>query len=301
MEDNRLKAFCLVVDLGSFSRAAEALFLTQSAVSHIVRNLEQELGVKLLRRDAKNVVPTSAGRAFYNHAKKILANYNDMANEICELVRRPKGPLRLGATETAAMYLLPQVLYNFSKAHPDVLISLSVGSTSRVTEDLKQGVVDLCIVEGVAGNGGVVSSEIASDEIVLVCADNNPLARKLHITSHDLLSQPFILPEPGDGLRELIEDFFRGLGIEMRKIRAVMTLGNPDLVVQMVQTNLGIAFVSKWSIFRAVKEGTIKILETDGRKLTRKFHILTTEREYSTMAARTFADFAKRYRFFVPF
>lgn len=301
MEDSRLKAFCLVVDLGGFSRAAEALFLTQSAVSHIVRNLEQELGVKLLRREAKNVVPTPAGKSFYNHAKKILAGYRSMTNDIRELVGKPKGPLRIGATETAAMYLLPQLLYNFSKTYPDVMISISVGGTALVTEDLKEGMVDLSIVEGLAGNDRVLAAEIASDEIVLVCADNNPLATKSHLSAYDLLSQPFVLPEPGDGLREMAESYLVSLGIEMRKIRVIMTLGNPDLVVQMVQTGLGIAFVSKWSIFKAVKEGTIRILETDGRRLTRKFHILTTEREYSTMAARTFADFAKRYRFFVPF
>lgn len=301
MEDSRLKTFCLVVEMASFSRAGEALFLTQSAVSHIIRNLEKELGIKLLRRNAKNVVPTSVGRAFYEHATRILAGYHLMTNDICELVRKPKGLLRIGATETAAMYLFPQLLYNFSKAHPDVLISLSVAGAARIAEDMRQGLADLCVVEGAVNCDNIVSSEIASDEIVLICSDNNALARKRQITSHDLMSQPFILPEPGEELRGMIEIFLGSLGIEMRKIRVVMTLGNPDLMVQMVQTGLGIAFVSKWSIFRPVKEGTIKVLEANDKKLIRKFHIMIPAREYTSLVAKTFADFARRYRFFVPF
>src|SRR5512147_2494038 len=114
MEDHRLKAFCLVCELKSFSKAAAAKFMTQSAMSHLIKNLEGELGVKLLNRQGKTVLPTAAGRTFYSNAKKILDQYKTMGNAVYAAASIVKGPLSLGATTTISTYLLPQVFYSFS-------------------------------------------------------------------------------------------------------------------------------------------------------------------------------------------
>src|SRR5512135_3530941 len=111
MEDSRLKAFCFIVEMKSFSRAAEAAFVTQSAMSHLIKNLEEELGGKLLNRSGKTVTPTSTGKILYEHARKILDEYKAMENDVYDVVRRIKGPLYLGASTTVARYLLPQVFY----------------------------------------------------------------------------------------------------------------------------------------------------------------------------------------------
>src|SRR4030066_1512877 len=104
MEDHRLKAFCLVIEMKSFSKAAEAKFMTQSAMSHLIKNLEDEMGVKLLNRSGKTVTPTPAGRLLYDHAKKILDDYKVMENGIYNLVKKVKGLLYIGATTTVATY-----------------------------------------------------------------------------------------------------------------------------------------------------------------------------------------------------
>src|SRR4030042_6182945 len=105
MEDHRLKAFCLVVEMKSFSKAAEAKFMTQSAMSHLIKSLEDELGVKLLIRHARNVTPTPAGRIFFKHAKQILDHYKKMGNDIFTHVHKVKGPLSIVASTTVATYL----------------------------------------------------------------------------------------------------------------------------------------------------------------------------------------------------
>jgi DNA-binding transcriptional LysR family regulator len=301
MEDSRLKAFCLIVEMKSFSRAAEAAFVTQSAMSHLIKNLEDELGGKLLNRSGKTVTPTSTGKILYEHARKILDDYKIMENDVYDAVKRIKGPLYLGASTTVARYLLPQVLYDFSKNYPEAQINLSVSSTESIMCELRQGKIDIGIAEGNTKENKIVSAEIARDEIVLISSDGNPLTKKKLVTPHDLIGQPYIMPEAGSGTREFIDEFLRRMNIDPQDINVIMTLSDPELQVQMVQAGVGIAFVSKWSIFKSMKDGTIRLLKISGKRLYRKCYLLSMDKEPSTMVARTFLEFVKAYRFFMPF
>jgi len=301
MEDHRLKAFCLVVEMKSFSKAAEAKLMTQSAMSHLIKNLEDELGVKLLSRQGKTVLPTPAGRVFYASAKQIIEQYKKMDDSISALTQKVKGPLPLGASITIATYLLPQVFYTFYRKYPDVQIDLSVSNTEGIIHDLREGTIDIGIVEGNIKNSPVFLEEIAEDEIVLIASDDNLLTKKDRLRSRDLLSQPLIMPEAGSGIREFIDDFFHTSKIDTREIKIAMTIGNPELAVQLVQSGIGISFVSKWSVFKAIKDGSINILNISGKKLRRKIYLVSVEKEPVTMTGKIFWDFLKEYRFFMPF
>ena len=301
MEDHRLKAFCLVIEMKSFSKAAEAKFITQSAMSHLIKNLEDELGVKLINRKGKALTPTPAGRIFYEHAKQILKQYNKLKNDIYFAVQKINGQLYIGASNTAAIYLLPQVFYNFSKVYPEVQIELSVSNTERIMHDLHEGKIDIGIVEGEIKDPKVFLEDIAEDEIVIIASEDNPLTKKKSLKPHDLTSQPFIMPEVGSGMREFIDDFFQATNINTKDINILMTLGNPELIVQMVQSGIGISFVSKWSVFKAIKDGSIKLLHISEKKLRRKFYLVSLEGEPSTLVIKTFREFIKGYRFFMPF
>jgi DNA-binding transcriptional LysR family regulator len=301
MEDHRLRAFCFVVEMKSFSKAAEAKFMTQSAMSHLIKNLEDEIGVKLLNRSGKTITPTSAGKAFYEHARMILGAYKNMEDDVYTLVNKIRGTLSIGASATAATYLLPQVFYDFSRTYPEARLNLSVSNTENVINELHQGKIDLGIVEGSLTDMRISFEEIADDEIVLIASDDNPLAKQKSITPRDIVSQPFIMPEAGSGTRGIIEEFMHMMKIDIQELNIIMTLGDPELLVQMVQSGLGISFVSKWSIFKKLKEGTIKILSVSGKSLVRKFYLVSLEKEPSTMVARTFLKFVKEYRFFIPF
>jgi DNA-binding transcriptional LysR family regulator len=300
MEDHRLKAFCLVVEMKSFSKAAEAKLMTQSAMSHLIKNLEDELGVKLLSRQGKTVLPTPAGKVFYTSAKQILEQYRKMDDAISALTQKVKGPLTIGASITIATYLLPQVFYTFYKKYPEVQIDLSVSNTEGIIHDLRKGTIDIGIVEGSIKNSTVFLEEIAEDEIVLIASDDNRLAQKDSLKPRDLLFQPFIMPEAGSGIREFIDDYFHSAKIDAGDIKIAMTIGNPELAVQLVQSGTGIAFVSKWSVFKAIKDGSIKILDISGRKLRRKFYLVSVEKKPVSMTGKIFWDFVKEYKFFVP-
>ena len=301
MEDHRLKAFCLVVEMKSFSKAAEAKLMTQSAMSHLIRNLEDELGVKLLSRQGKTVMPTPAGKVFYSSAKHILEQYKKMDDAISALTQKIKGALPIGASMTIATYLLPQVFYTFYQKYPEVKIDLSISNTEGIIQELREGTIDIGIVEGNIKNSPVVLEEITEDEIVVIASDDNRLAQKDRLKPRELLSEPFIMPEAGSGIREFIDDFFHAAKIDTRDIKIAMTIGNPELAVQLVQSGIGIAFVSKWSVFKAIKDGSIKILDISGRKLRRQFYLISVEKEPVSMTAKIFWEFVKEYKFFIPF
>jgi DNA-binding transcriptional LysR family regulator len=146
----------------------------------------------------------------------------------------------------------------------------------------------------------VYSKEIAEDEIVIISSDDHPLAKKQRLSVNDIVTQPFIMPETGSGLRECIDDFLSDMNVDLQNIRVVMTLGNPELIVQMVQSGIGISLVSKWSVFRAVKDESIRLLTVSNRKLRRKFYLTCLEEEPPTMAAKTFLEFVRGYQFFIP-
>jgi DNA-binding transcriptional LysR family regulator len=301
MEDHRLKAFCLVFEMKSFSKAAAAKLMSQSAMSHLIKNLEEELGVKLLTRQGKTVAPTSMGRLFYEHARRILDQYGNLDNALNTASGLVKGPLRLGASATVASYLLPQVFYGFSREYPEVRIELAVSNEERIINDVIGGKIEFGIVGISVKNPIVVAHEIAEDEIVIISSEDNPLAKKKTVTAADLESQRFIVPDIGSGTREFADELFREAGFDPEGIKISMTLGSPELITQMVRAGAGISFVSKWSIFGAMKEGSIRLLNLRGGRIRRKFYLVSTEREPSTAATKAFADFIRTYRFFVPF
>ncbi len=301
MEDHRLKSYCLVVETKSFSRAAQAKHMTQSAMSRLVKSLEDELGVTLLHRKGKAAVPTPEGRLFYEHARKILEGYARMEQDLGFATRAAKGVLRLGAGRTPAIHLLPQVIYEFAKMHPDIRIDLSVRGTASVLRDLRDGKIDVGIVGGTVIDGSFSTEIIAEDEIVLIAPENHPLTKKKNVTIQDLIAEPFILPEHGSGTRALVDAFFREARLDAKNIKVRMTLGSPEFVVQMVRAGMGIAFASKWSIFAAVTEGTVRLLQVPARKMKQHIYLINTDRETVSPFVNIFNEFIKRHRFFIPF
>lgn len=301
LDDHRLETFCLVVEQKSFSKAAETKFLTQSAVSHLIRNLEEEMGVRLLNRRGKFVVPTPAGRIFYQHARKILDQFRKMEEEVDQLSEKVRGSLPIGADPTIATYLLPQVFYRFFLQYPDVNVNLRTQSTEQILHDLLDGKIEIGLVDQKAPHPALSYDLLANDEIVLIASDENPLTKKHRVTARDLTTQPFILPTPGSGIRTCVDRFFHHRRIDPNKITMILTLDRPDLIVRMVQSGIGIAFVSKWSAFSGIQEGTIRILNPSGKKLKRHFFLVCGAKEDLSLATRTFYDFIKEYVFFVPF
>lgn len=296
-----MRVFCLVFEMKSFSKAAEAKFLTQSAVSHLIRNLENELGATLFIRRGKTVSPTPAGRLFYVHARRIMSQYEKMETEIRSRVGSVGGPLRIGATPTIAAYLLPQVFYGFSRQYPAVLIELSDMNSEKIIENLLEGKTEIGFLDSGTGHPSLYAEAMAEDEIILIASDDNALTRIDRPTTHDLVTQPFILPEPGSATRQFIEGLLREMGIPPGKLKIPMILGNPELTVAMVQSGIGVSFVSRWAAKKALLDGSVRCVDIPVRNCRRDFFMVLAAKESLTATARAFGDFVRGYKFFTPY
>jgi DNA-binding transcriptional LysR family regulator len=280
----------------SFSKAAAEKFMTQSAMSHLIRSLEQEVGVRLLLRDSRSVTPTAAGRLFYAHAREILGHYRKIDEDICALTTQTRGDLHIVSTRTIADCLLPEVLFSFRQSYPEISLTVSIEKTERVIQHVAEGTVDIGFFEGMVKDIPAYAEKITSDEIVLIASDNNALAGAQQITAAEICREPFILPEAGSGLRESVDAYLRSIGVGPEKMKIAMTSGDPALVVKMVQAGLGIALVSKRSALRALQDGSVVQLAAGRKKLTRSFYLAM--RPEAPLLPRTFRKFIRQYRFF---
>ena len=297
IEDHRLRAFCLVVEMKSFSKAAAEKFMTQSAMSHLIRSLEQEAGVRLLLRDSRSVTPTAAGRLFYAHAREILSHYRKIDEDICALTTQTRGELHVVCTRTIADSLLPEVFFSFRQSYPEISLTVSIDKTERVIQHVAEGAVDIGFFEGIAKGIPAYAERITSDELVLIASDNNALAGAHSVSAAEICREPFILPEAGSGLRECIDAYLRSIGGGgLEKMKIAMTAGDPALVVKMVQAGLGISLVSKRSALRALQDGSVVQLASGRKKVTRGFYLVM--RPEAPLLPRTFRKFIRQYRFF---
>jgi DNA-binding transcriptional LysR family regulator len=280
----------------SFSKAAAEKFMTQSAMSHLIRSLEQEVGVRLLLRDSRSVTPTAAGKLFYAHAREILSHYRKIDEDICALTTQTRGELHIACTRIIADSLLPEVFFSFRQSYPEISLTVSIDRTERVIQHVAEGTVDIGFFEGIVKGMPAYAEKITSDELVLIASDNSALAGVQALSAAEICREPFILPETGSGLRECIDVYLRSIGGGPEKIKVAMTAGDPALVVKMVQAGLGISLVSKRSALRALQDGSVVQLVSARKKLTRGFYLVM--RPEAPLLPRTFRKFIRQYRFF---
>ncbi len=239
---NLLRIYRVVLDQGSFSRAAETLSITQSAVSRAVQELERQLGMPLLERRARGVVPTEAGALLGEHARRIFAHEQVALEALNELRDLRRGRLSIGASSTIGIYLLPSMLGEYHRLYPGIELFLDIGNTQQVMEHLRSYRIEVAYVEGpVASDEHVQIVPWRDDELVVIAAPDHPLAQRTDLVAADLVAMPFVLREPGSGTREVMEQALAARGIA---IRPVMELGSTEAVKQAVSAGLGLSIVS---------------------------------------------------------
>ena len=301
MEDHKLEVFCAVIEHESFSRAAEVKCLTQSAISHLIKGLEKDLGTLLVYRHSRAVKPTPAGVIFYRNAKSILSGYKRLTEDIHELLHKVKGSLHIGADATAANYLLPQLIYQFKLKYAKVIIHVSVQDPEKMVRELNAGHIDFAITPELMPKNFGFEEELVEDEVVLIGTENHPLAGKDRILPEELCEEPFVLVASGNDIPGFADTFFQNMSIDPGSLNIVMTTESQNLAIEMVKYGIGLSVVSKWTLFRHIREEAITILNAPKNNRLRKFKMIRLEKIPITAAARAFLQFTENYSFFVPF
>ena len=276
MELKQLECFAAVVKYGSFTVAAQHLYLSQPTVSAHVRTLEEELGRRLLLRTTKSLEVTPKGREVYDCAVKMLS--------LQTRIRRACAPdeehiIRLGASTIPSAYILPQLLPEFGRRCPDVYFTVTQTNSQGVVEGLADGIFDLGLL-GMKGDDRVTCIPFCEDRMVLIAPVNE---RFLALQREKdplpaLLQEPMILREKGSGSLKTADRFLAGLGITEDKLTVAARVNDQEAIKNLVQSGLGVSLVSERAARSAVEEK--RLLQFELPVESRRHLYLAYRRDY---------------------
>src|SRR5688572_8107489 len=218
MDVRGLEVFLCVAKHLNYTRAGEEVNLSQPSVSVRIRQLETELGVKLFEQLGKKVALTEAGLVLIPHARRVIAAVDDASQSIGELQGLQRGSLRIGASTTPGMYLIPQVIARFKDRYPKIEIHLGIKDTRQIEEGVIRNEFDFGFVGGHLAGDEVDVFPWLIDQLVLVTAPTHRLAQKKSVKPHDLRQEKFIIREPGSATRAAILTHLQKRDVEMNTI-----------------------------------------------------------------------------------
>ncbi len=282
-----LKIFVTVVEYKNFSRAAEELYLSQPSVSLQIRNLENELGTKLMNRSSKHLELTQSGEIFYEYAKQMLLLYDKAKQDIDQLTNVVTGSLKVGASYTLGEYILPFVLAEFATQFPTVDIEASVDNTVEITQAVRANHLDIALVEGEVNHSDIDIRPLMEDEIILVVPNQHPLARLPIVTADHLQDQVWILRESGSGTRSFSDKLIKDWGINVKK---TYIFGSSQAVKQAVVAGLGMALVSCWIVRKELIAKELTAVPIKGKRLKRSFSLIKSKNHEMSKAMEVFTE-----------
>lgn len=294
MADRRLQVFYTVAKVLSFTKAAETLHMTQPAVTFQVKQLEEFFNTRLFDRTHNKITLTEAGKIVYDYAEKILDHYEKMNSEVRELTGEVTGSLLIGASTTIAEYMLPSLLGAFKKQFEDVNIRLQVGNTDAIVAMVENNMIDLGVVEAPVYNKNLEVEVCRLDEMVLIVPHGHPLSNRDKISIEDMRKYRYISREEGSGSRSVIDNYIREQGLSYSDLNVVMELGSPEAVKMAVESDVGLAIVSRTTISKELKLGTLKALPLDP-PLNRPFSHVRQKHKFRHRAVGELLDFAVDY------
>ena len=257
MADRRLQVFHAVAKHLSFTKAAEALCMTQPAVTFQVRQLEEQFNTRLFDRAHGRIALTPAGAVAYAHAERILALTAELESRLGDMGGQVAGPLLIGASTTIADFLLPQILGEFKAAHPGVAPSLFAGNSETVQERLRERALDIGFIEGDTYLPALAGERLCSDELQVVCAPGHPLAGRKSVAPGALVEHAYLSREQGSGTREVIDHYLARAGIEPGALHVAMEASSPEALKGLVAAGMGIAIVPRVSVEKEVRLGLL--------------------------------------------
>jgi DNA-binding transcriptional LysR family regulator len=296
MADRRLQVFYTVAKQLSFTKAAEQLFMTQPAVTFQVKQLEEHFNTRLFERSHGRIALTPAGRLVLGYAERILALSEEMDTRVADLTGATAGPLLLGASTTIAEFILPQILGEFKAQHPAVQAHMSVANSETIVNRVADHTIDIGLIESPSYLPSLENQVCCDDELVVICACDHALAARKTIRAQDIAAVPMVRREPGSGTREFTDNYFRQCGVSPEDLDLVMELGSPEAMKGVVATGIAIAIVSRATIAKELKLGTLVAIPLEPR-LIRTLSLVHPKEKFRSRLLTSFVDFAmKRMR-----
>lgn len=294
MSDRRLKIFHTVGGVLSFTRAAEMLHMTQPAVTHQIRQLEEEFNARLFDRSNNRISLTVAGEEVMDYAGRILGLYGEMQESVKTLTGDRTGLVTLGASTTIAEYMLPGLLGGFREQFPEVQIRLRVANTDAVVNMVADNTIELGVVECEVENQLLRVEQCRQDELFFIVPPDHALASRSHITPDQLLGIPFIHREDGSGTRTVIENYLVHQGIGESDLNCPFELGSTEAIKGAVRAGVGLSIVSACALQKETDLGLLRALPFDP-PLQRSFYLVRQKQKFRTQLMSELFQYARQY------
>ncbi|WP_455386029.1 LysR substrate-binding domain-containing protein [Acidihalobacter prosperus] len=294
MADRRLQVFYTVAKLLSFTKAADALHMTQPAVTFQIRQLEDHFNTRLFDRTHNRVSLTEAGQVAYQFSERIFELYAEMENAVKELTGDVSGALTVGASTTIAEYMLPSLLGTFKAKHPDVNLRLKVSNTEGIVSMVENNVIDLGVVEAPVANKNLLVEVCQEDELVLVVPADHPLAQREAVAANELIGYPFICREEGSGTREVVTEYLNAQGIDRTDLNECLELGSSESIKGAVEAGMGVSILSRATLGKELELGMLAAVPLNP-PLTRPFSFVRQRQKFRLRAMEELLEFARGY------
>ncbi|HXY15066.1 MAG TPA: LysR family transcriptional regulator [Terriglobales bacterium] len=291
MDFDQLVTFLEVAKLGSFSRAGQKVFRSQSAVSAQIRQLEQEYGDKLLDRSGKVVQLTPAGRVLFAYAERMQKLREESLLAVADQGLTPRGTLIIGANEATCLYVLPRVFAEYCRLHPEVQISIYRNFSYKIIEKLENGSIDVGIVTLPVKSPSLKTHSIFRDQLMLMVPPGNLLAGKKSVTIEDVAKQPLLVPKTGY-TRHLMDKLFRPYSSQLQ-IR--MELPSVGMIKSFVAAGLGVSLISVSFARDQVATGEVVLIPLHGVELWRELGLAYRRDRTHTRPTTTFITTLRQF------
>jgi len=284
MDFDQLVTFLQVAKLGSFSRAGQKVFRSQSAVSSQIRLLEQEYGDKLLDRSGKSVRLTPAGRVLFAYSERLLRMRDESLLAVADQGATPRGTLLIGANEATCLYVLPEVFAEYCRLYPGVQISIYRNFSYKIIEKLENGSIDVGIVTLPVKSPSLKVHSIFRDQLMLMVSPQNALAKHKHVTVGDIITQPLLLPRTGYS-RRVMDKLFRPY---RSQLQVRMELPSIGMIKSFVAAGLGVSLISASFARDQVLAERVKLIPLQGVELWRELGLAYRRDRTHTRPTTTF-------------
>ena len=292
----QLEIFCKVVDLKSFSKAADAVFLAQASVSERIANLERSVGTLLLDRMGRQIIPTKAGELLYKHAVLMLDMKKTARLEMENFLGLRQGEILLGGSTIPGEYILPRLMGQFYEKYPFISVVLTVAGSSEIKDLVQNGDLELGVVGSKNFNKDLVSFNIWKDELVLAVNKNHKWTKKKNITIEELFEEPFIIREAGSGTLKIMEDYLKSSTQKgVRDLNVIAKLGTSTAIKEGIKANFGVSILSSRAIETEISAGILKIVKIkEMPQMIRSFYLIKDKRRIGSPLCQAMLEFLRK-------
>ncbi|MDO5016140.1 MAG: selenium metabolism-associated LysR family transcriptional regulator [Eubacteriales bacterium] len=292
----QLEVFVAIVEAGSFTRAANRLYMAQSTISGHIQSLEKELGVTLFRRDSKrNIQLTEIGRRIYDNAVVIIDNCHALADEI--LIDK-RNELIIGASTVPAACILPFLISGFSHYYPEARFTVRRGDSGEMHQLLAEHEIHLAFVGSNVKHHSFQYDKVANDAMVLITPAREPYLsyKKQGVYGREFLTHPLLFREAGSGSQKVIDDYLTKIGIEKNELNVVGRFENSQSIINMVGKGVGLAMISQMLVenTRPVDDILVFPLEKDIHEVSRSYHMLSNKKFDYPDLHKAFISYVRR-------